>query len=159
MIRKFNIRRAIFEDAEPIHQVLLVAFKEFRNYYSVEGFLDTVLSKDKAIDRINQMNVYVAVDLKGIVIGTIGWQKITEEEGHIRGMAVVPKWQGKNGPASFLLKEVENEAFLMGCSVLTLDTTEVLKRAQCFYQKHGFRKTGKTGDFYGSLIYEYAKKI
>ena len=54
---------------------------------------------------------------------------------------------------------VEDDARSKGCSILTLDTTEVLQRAQMFYKKHGFKKTGKTSDFFGSTIYEYAKEI
>ncbi|MFX0058599.1 MAG: GNAT family N-acetyltransferase [Candidatus Hodarchaeota archaeon] len=159
MNKEYIIRRANVSDAQAIHKVLLAAFEEFRFYYSTEGFIDTVLSEQKAIDRINQMNVYVAVDWNANVIGTIGWERINNEEGHIRGMAVVPNWQGKNSPAAALLKEVKDDARSKGCSILTLDTTKILQRAQNFYQKHGFRKTGKTGDFYGSVIYEYAKEI
>jgi len=40
---------------------------------------------------------------------------------------------------------------------LTLDTTEILKRAQNFYEKNGYKRTGKTGDFFGLIIYEFAK--
>jgi len=159
MNKEYVIRKARIKDARAIHIVLLAAFEEFRDYYSIEGFKDTVLSEEKAIDRINHMIVYVAVDFNGNIIGTIGWQRINNEEGHIRGMGVIPNWQGKNGPAASLLKEVEDEARLKGCSILTLDTTKVLRRAQNFYYKNGFRKTGKTGDFFGCLIYEYAKKI
>ena len=105
------------------------------------------------------MSLYVAVDQEGLIIGTIGWQKVSTDEGHIRGMAVIPKRQGKTSPAATLLKIVEDDARSKGCNILTLDTTKVLKRAQNFYKKHGFKKTGKTGDFFGSIIYEYAKKI
>ncbi|MEJ2278777.1 MAG: hypothetical protein P8Y70_13675 [Candidatus Lokiarchaeota archaeon] len=34
-----------------------------------------------------------------------------------------------------------------------------LKRAHKFYEKHGFKRTGKTGNFFGAIIFEYAKKI
>ncbi len=74
-------------------------------------------------------------------------------------MAVIPERQGKSSPAEALLEKVEEAARSMGCTFLTLDTTKVLQRAQNFYKKHGFKKTGKTGDFFGSVIYEYAKNI
>ena len=74
-------------------------------------------------------------------------------------MVVIPEKQGKTSPTATLLKTVEDHAGSKGCNILTLDTTIVLKRAQNFYKKHGFKKTGKTGDFFGSIIYEYAKKI
>ena len=95
----------------------------------------------------------------GMVIGTIGWQKVSENEGHIRGMAVLPERQGKNSPATALLQVVENDARSKVCTYLTLDTTAPLKRAQNFYKKQGFNETGKTGDFFGLIMYEYAKKL
>ncbi|MFX1479663.1 MAG: GNAT family N-acetyltransferase [Promethearchaeota archaeon] len=150
---------AKYSDAKEIHKVILSAFEEFRDYYTPEGFADTVMSEDAVKERMKEMNIYVAVDHKGLIIGTIGWQKVSNSEGHIRGMAVIPNQQGKTSPAAILLKTVENEIRSKGCEILTLDTTKILGRAQNFYKKHGFKETGKTGDFFGSVIYEYAKKI
>jgi N-acetylglutamate synthase-like GNAT family acetyltransferase len=158
MKKNFLIRKAKPEDAIIIHKVLLAAFEEFRKYYSREGFNDTVLSEKAVLIRMKEMTIYVAVDNNNI-IGTIGWQKISNKEGHIRGMAVHPKWQGKNSPAATLLKAVENDAISNECIFLTLDTTEVLKRAGNFYKKHGFKLTGKMGDFFGSKIYQYIKYL
>ena len=105
------------------------------------------------------MILYVATDQRKRIIGTIGWQKVDNKEGHIRGMAVIPNRQGKNSPAIALLRIVEEDAKSEGCTLLTLDTTAILERAQSFYRKCGFKKTGKTGDFFGSTIYEFAKEI
>ena len=74
-------------------------------------------------------------------------------------MAVHPKMQGKESPAGDLLEKVERDALSQGCTFLTLDTTEVLQRAQNFYRKNGFTKTSKAGNFFGATIYEFAKKI
>ncbi|MFX0035552.1 MAG: GNAT family N-acetyltransferase [Candidatus Hermodarchaeota archaeon] len=159
MDRQYEIRRAELDDANDIHGVLLAAFEEYRQYYTPEGFFDTVMSEDIVKKRMKEMTLYVAIDLNGKIIGTIGWLKVSVEEGHIRGMAVIPERQGKNSPATDLLLAVENDARSKGCSFLTLDTTNPLKRAQNFYKKHGFRETGKIGDFFGSIICEYAKTI
>lgn len=159
MNRDYIIRQAEFQDAKNIHRVILAAFEEYRNYYTPEGFADTVMSEQVAIERMKEMTLYVAIDQNGTVIGTIGWQKLSEKEGHIRGMAVLPKNQGENSPATDLLQAVENDARSKGCTYLTLDTTNPLKRAQNFYKKSGFKETGKIGDFFSSKIYEYAKKI
>jgi len=159
MQRKYIIRAAELDDAKGIHDVLQAAFEEFRSFYSLEGFDDTVMTEELAIKRIKEMTVYVAVDEDNKIIGTIGWQKISNEEGHIRGMAVHPNRQGKNSPAIDLLQKVELDAHSKGCTFLTLDTTEILKRAQAFYRKSGFTETGKTGDFFGSIIYEYIKRL
>jgi N-acetylglutamate synthase-like GNAT family acetyltransferase len=159
MKKDYKIRKAVPKDAKGIHEVLLEAFSAFRDYYSLEGFNDTVMSEKAVLIRMKEMTIYVAVDRNNNIIGTIGWQKIDNNEAHIRGMAVHPKWQGKNGPATTLLQTVENEVITEECFCLTLDTTEVLKRAGSFYKKHGFNLTGKTGDFFGSKIYEYVKYL
>ncbi|MFX1314404.1 MAG: GNAT family N-acetyltransferase [Promethearchaeota archaeon] len=160
MEKTYIIRRASFLDIKPIQEVLLAAFEEYRDFYSIEGFADTILSNEEtARDRLNQMIVYIAIDFNGKIIGTIGWQKKRIEEGHIRGMAVHPKKQGKNSPAASLLQQVENEARSEGCKIMTLDTTEILLRAQKFYRKHGYEKTGKTTEWFGHIIYEFAKRL
>ena len=159
MLKDFTIRLATIKDVKAVHEVLLAAFEEYRSYYSPEGFADTILSEERAKDRIKETNVYVAVNQHGKIIGTIGWEKLNESEGHIRGMGVIPSQQGRKGPAVSLLRQVERDAQLESCKILTLDTTEILKRAQNFYEKNGFKKTGKIGDFFGSIIYEFAKTL
>jgi N-acetylglutamate synthase-like GNAT family acetyltransferase len=159
MKEDFIIRQARTNDAKGIHEVILAAFEEYRHFYTPEGFTDTVMSEEATKERMKEMILYVAINKNRMVIGTIGWQKVSEEEGHIRGMAVLPERQGKNSPATALLQVVENDARSKACKYLTLDTTAPLKRAQNFYKKHGFKETSKTGDFFGLIIYEYAKKL
>lgn len=159
MKKDFNVRRAEFHDAKGIYEVLLAAFEQFRHYYTPEAFNNTVMSEEVAKERIKKMMIYVAIDQEGKVIGTIGWQKVSDKEGHIRGMAVHPKRQGKDSPATALLQGVETDARSQGCTFLSLDTSEPLKRAQQFYKKHGFQETGKISDFFGISVHEYAKKI
>ena len=155
----YTIRKAEIKDSKEIHKVILAAFEEFQDYYSPEGFADTVMSEETALQRIKEMTLFVAINHTGNIIGTIGWKVVDKEEGHIRGMAVHPNYQGKQNLAATLLQKVEDNARLRGILVLTLDTTAPLKRAQYFYKKHGFKETGKTGDFFGTTIYEFAKKI
>ncbi|MFW9827438.1 MAG: GNAT family N-acetyltransferase [Candidatus Thorarchaeota archaeon] len=159
MKKDFKIRKAIPSDSKSIHEVILAAFEEYRWFYSSDGFEDTVMSEDLVLKRMKDMTIFVAIDKKGKAIGTIGWKKLDDEEGHIRGMAVHPLWQGKNSPASALLNAVEKDAVLKKCRFLSLDTTEVLQRAQYFYKKHQFKESGKIGDFYGSKIIEYIKYL
>lgn len=80
------------------------------------------------------------------------------KDGHIRGMAVLPAWQGR-GVADELLAAVEDELRRLGCARATLDTTAPLARAIRFYQRHGYRATGRVADFYGMPLYEYAKAL
>lgn len=102
------------------------------------------------------MTLFVAASDKGIV-GTIGCS-VHGEEGHLRGMAVVPDWQG-SGVASSLLRAAEDELGRRGCTRVTLDTTEPLQRAIAFYTRHGYRATGHVVDFFGMPLYEYAKPL
>ena len=159
MNQDYLIRRASQNDAKGIYEVLLAAFEEYRHCYTPEGFSDTIMSENAVIERMKEMILYVAVDQEQKVIGTIGWQKINKKKAHMRGMAVHPLRQGKDSPATALLHIVEKDARSESCRFLTLDTTEVLKRARNFYKKHGFKETGKTGDFFGSTIYEFTKEI
>jgi ribosomal protein S18 acetylase RimI-like enzyme len=42
---------------------------------------------------------------------------------------------------------------------VTLDTTRPLQRAIRFYERHGYRQTGRVSDFYGMELIEYAKEL
>jgi len=46
-----------------------------------------------------------------------------------------------------------------GCARITLDTTEPLRRAMRFYEKHGYRPSGRITDFFGMPLHEYVKAI
>lgn len=104
------------------------------------------------------MSVFVAVNDSGEVVGTIGCAPAAGGEGHLRGMAVLPQWQG-SGVAEQLLKRAESELRDQGCARVTLDTTAPLERAVRFYTKNGYRATGRITDFFGMPLYEYAKTI
>lgn len=107
-------------------------------------------------DRIRDMCLFVAVAERKIV-GTIGC-KANGDEGHLRGMAVLPEWQGK-GVATSLLEAAEAELRRAGCTLVTLDTTKPLERAIRFYQRHGYLVTGRVSDFFGMELFEYAKRL
>jgi GNAT superfamily N-acetyltransferase len=103
------------------------------------------------------MSVFVATDIAGQVVGTIACKVLDGDEGHLRGMAVRPGWQG-SGLAKCLLETAEEELRRAGCKTVTLDTTEPLKRAVRFYAKNGYRPSG-SGCFFGMPLFEYRKSI
>ena len=72
-------------------------------------------------------------------------------------MAVLPECQGY-GIADQLLERVEAE-LMKDCSRISLDTTEPLDRAMRFYERHGYRRSGKTQDFFGMTLIEYVKRF
>jgi ribosomal protein S18 acetylase RimI-like enzyme len=152
------IRRASAADASGILRCLRLAFEPYRQSYTAEAFADTVLGPETITDRLRIAKVFVAVSEGQEVVGTIGCQKISAEEGHLRGMAVVPEWQG-SAVAERLLLRAERELRDDGCLFISLDTTEPLKRAVRFYEKHGFRASGRVVDFFGMPLHEYVKRL
>ena len=152
----FSLRRATADDSAGILECLSSAFAPFRESYSERGFVDTILTPETINDRLQEMVVFIAVR-RGRIIGTIGC-KVNESEGHLRGMAVRPEWQGSS-VSTELLALAEQEIYNAGCSTITLDTTEPLKRAMRFYEKHGFRATGHVDNFFGMPLFQYRKQI
>jgi len=100
----------------------------------------------------------VASDAAGEVVGTVTGAVVSGTEGHLRGMAVRPGWQGT--PVSdLLLTDAVRRLQEAGCREVTLDTTLPLKRAIRFYERHGFVPTGKVADFFGMPLLEYRRQL
>ena len=152
------VRPAMTSDAQGIAECLGSAFEPYRHDYTTEAFGDTVPTATAVGQRLGEMSLFVAVDDTGEIVGTIGYKLVDGEEGHIRGMAVRPGQQG--GPvAQQLLDTVEAELRRRQCWWISLDTTEPLRRAIAFYQKNGFRRTGRVSDFHGMPLFEYVKAL
>ncbi len=154
--RRFSIRRAGAEDGPAILACLAAAFAPYRDQYTAGAFADTVMNPDAVWRRLRQMCVLVAVSGSEIV-GTIGGCS-NGEEGHLRGMAVLPACHG-TGVAPALLQAAEAELRQQGCRRVTLDTTAPLERAIRFYEKHGYARSGRVRDFYGMTLHEYVKPL
>lgn len=154
----FAIRTARRQDADGILECLRSAFEPFRGCYTPEGFRDTTLTSESIYRRMTAMSVLVAVDDEGQIAGTVAYSTLFPDEGHLRGMAVIPQWQGC-GLAQQLLEAVEKRLRALQCRRVTLDTTEPLQRAIRFYERNGYRASGKVGDFFGMPLYEYVKLL
>jgi GNAT superfamily N-acetyltransferase len=152
----FKIRRAGAADAAEILSCLAAAFAPYRDRYTPQAYRDTVLTADSIGLRLREMCVLVAV-AKRTIAGTIGY-RANGEEGHLRGMAVLPEWRG-SGMAPALLQSAEAELLRLGCRRVTLDSTDPLERAARFYRKYGYAPTGRTSDFFGMPLAEYAKPL
>ncbi|MGZ4835775.1 MAG: GNAT family N-acetyltransferase [Terriglobales bacterium] len=153
-----TIRIASETDAFGILECLRIAFEPYRAQYTPDGFADTVLTPQTIQHRLEQMSVFVAGTPGNQIVGTIACAVIDASEGHLRGMAVLPEWQG-HGIAEELLQSAELELAGRGCSRITLDTTEPLQRAMRFYEKHGYVASGRTADFFGMPLHEYVKDL
>jgi N-acetylglutamate synthase-like GNAT family acetyltransferase len=152
------VRAATSEDGEGILECLALAFAPYREAYTAEAFQDTVLTSETILKRMAQMFVFVATVESGEVVGTIACKLMGGGRGHLRGMAVRPEWHG-SGVSACLLEKAEEELQKAGCTTITLNTTEPLKRASHFYEKYGFRPTGKVGSFFGMSLFEYSKAV
>ena len=151
-----SIRNATSEDAPEILACLRAAFEDYRGLYTPAGFRDTVLTPETIPGRLAEMTVFVAVSDSGEVVGTIACNVISAEEGHLRGMAVLPSLRG-SGIAKQLLSLAESELRSRQCTHITLDTTEPLQRAMRFYEKCGYCRSGRIADFFGMTLIEYQK--
>ena len=152
-----TIRRALPGDAVAILGCLSAAFAPYREQYTPPAFADTVLDRASLQQRMQSMEVLVAV-IDGVVVGTIAAAVSDEREGHLRGMAVLPEYKG-TGVAGQLLNGVEAFLKKQGCTRVTLDTTLPLQAAIKFYAKHGYSFSGRTSDFFGMPLLEYSKRL
>lgn len=153
-----TVRHAKPADYAGILDCLTSAFARYRNSYTPGAFLDTVLTPEALHKRMQEMTVLVAENPGQQVIGTVACKALNPEEGHLRGMAVRPEWQGAY-VARQLLERAERELRALGCSVVTLHTTEPLDRAIRFYEQSGYRRTGRSTDFFGMRLIEYRKSL
>jgi GNAT superfamily N-acetyltransferase len=151
------IRRATPDDAEAVLNCLHSAFEPYRERYTPDAYRDTTLTPRTVHERMASMSIFVAVAPDGQVIGTIA-SGADGSVGHLRGMAVLPTWQGA-GVAALLLDAAECELRDQRCSLVALDTTEPLRRATRFYVKHGYRASGRVSDFFGMPLYEHVKDL
>lgn len=151
------IRRASSADSPEILACLADAFEPYRASYTPAAYLDTVLSVGTIRDRLSSMHVFVAVVGERLV-GTIACSVSDQGEGHLRGMAVLPEMRGKD-VAKKLLRAAEANLIQQRCCLITLDTTEPLQRAMRFYEKHGYRPSGRVCDFFGMPLHEYIKNL
>ncbi len=155
---KFLIRPATDLDDEAILHCLAAAFAEARDRYTAEAYADTVLTPEALAARRRHMTVLAAVNPEGHVIGTVAYEAVSAEEGHIRGMAILPAHRG-HGVAQTLLDHAEQGIRAAGCRRVSLDTTSPLQRAIALYERNGYRPTGKVTDFFGMDLFEYAKDL
>jgi ribosomal protein S18 acetylase RimI-like enzyme len=153
-----SVRQATLADLEGVLNCLQLAFAPYRQDYTPEAFADTTLTPVSLAARMTAMTVLVAASSSGEIAGTIALAVINHDEGHLRGMAVVPEWQGQS-VADSLLYAAEAELRRRGCRRVTLDTTAPLRRAIRFYESRGYRRSGTIGDFFGMPLFEYRKAL
>jgi len=153
-----TIREATLRDVGAVLECLRAAFAPYEHHYTKTALQDTILTPESYPRRLKEMTVFLALNNSGSAVGTIACSVIDKSEGHLRGMAVLPECQA-SGIADQLLKHAENELAKQNCTHVTLDTTESLQRAMRFYERRGYRRSGKIGDFFGMPLIEYVKDL
>jgi len=156
--QSFIVRRANPADGDGILTCLHSAFEPSKTSYTRDAYADTVLDGAALNQRLSEMIIFIALSESGVVVGTIACKMVDVEEGYLRGMAVLPPWQGTDA-AQQLLEQAQSELRQLGCRRITLDTTAPLKRAMRFYERNGFRATDRVTDFFGMKLFEYQKKL
>ena len=155
---RYMIRRALPEQLPGIVACLAAAFERHRSAYTPEAFNDTVPDLEAMAGRLEQMAIFCASGQTKAVIGTIACVVTSPGEGHVRGMAVLPEFQGL-GIADGLLNAAEKELRAQACSRVTLDTTRPLSRAMRFYTRNGYTRTDRVQNFFGMALFEYEKQL
>ena len=152
-----TVRAASIKDADAIIACLDAAFEPYRTHYTPGAFADTVVGAAAIEQRFQKMTVFVA-EAGSLLVGTLSAEVAAGGVGHLRGMAVLPDWQGR-GAALALLSAAERHLAVRGCARVTLDTTLPLDRAIAFYIRNGYAPTSRVQDFFGMPLYEYAKNL
>jgi len=92
------------------------------------------------------------------IVGTATIKMEDENNIYIQSMAVKPKYQGK-GIGMKILKEIDKIARKKEYKTMSLECFYPLKKAISLYKKCGFKRTGKTRDYYGVKIFEMLKEV
>jgi len=163
---QYLIRPAVESDRAGILNCLAAAFEPYRKDYTPGAFADTVLDAATLRERMRQMHVLVATSdaatsesptFETKILGTVAGA-VSGNEGHLRGMAVLPELRG-SGVAGQLLSAIEAWLQEQRCQRVTLDTTMPLKAAARFCEKNGYVRSGKTSDFFGMTLAEHVKAL
>jgi GNAT superfamily N-acetyltransferase/uncharacterized protein YndB with AHSA1/START domain len=156
-MRPTHIRPSAAADLAGMHACLAAAFAAYRASYTAGMYADTVPGIDGLRERLRTMTGLVACTDDGAVVGTIAYEA-TGDDGHLRGMAVQPAFQGTD-VAARLLDAAERALAARGCRRVTLDTTAPLQRAIRFYERRGYRPTGQRHEQAGMVLFEYARDL
>ena len=125
-----NIRKQIINMIEIIQkdEFLLPITNEINN---------CILKAEEEFYYHNSYNFWYATDNKGMIIGSIGLNKLGANRAEIKKFFVDQRYRGK-GVAQKLLKTLLKSAFKHQFDELYLGTVDILQAAVRFYEKQGF---------------------
>lgn len=131
-----NIRKAQVADSKDILSVTRQAFTQYHDElhadYVVGGLVET---EQDIIDDINNNYVYVA-EIDGVIVGSIRFQKLTDELAYIYRFGVSPSINN-TGIGSHLLSKVIDKCKHENYKAIALHTNaRYYKLARYYYGKH-----------------------
>ena len=141
-----SVQKATSADTTGILSCLSAAFEVYRNSYTPAAFVDTILTPETIKGRLQEMTIFVATEKSGEIVGTIACSIVNPEEGHIRGMAVLPASQG-TGVAARLLAHAEAHFRGRNCKRISLDITLPLDGAFHFTKDAVSFRQARSGTF------------
>ena len=152
-------RTSDINNAKAIHDVLFDAFMPYRKQYTEAAFNATVISEENLKKRISDKVFDVLIAFyNSSICGTASVKVQDKDNLYLAGMAVKPGYYGK-GIGHKILNAAEETAMLNGCSKIILETSAPLLNAIKLYGKFGFKRTGKSRDYFGINIFEMMKTL
>lgn len=133
-----TIRKATIEDIPEIYRIELQCFKDPWDYKAMLEMMTIYLT-----------SFYVA-ETNGRIIGfTAGAIEETDNEkyGHICNLAVTPEMRTL-GIGRLLLRRLERDFFLDGCTACSLEVRTGNTNAHTFYEKIGYEDVITFGEYY-----------
>lgn len=135
------IRKADKRDVERILYVINYTNQFFyRNIIPKEYFKEPVLSRTE-LELLFEKQWFCVYEINHAIVGVASLEKISESEGMVHWVYVLPKHE-RRGAGTSLMNSVEEEAKRIGLRGLMLFANARATWAIAFYKKLGYRAVG-----------------
>jgi len=98
------------------------------------------------IDALCASNIHVFMARENKVLLGIGALAVQGSYGEVKSMFTAPQARGR-GVAAAILRQIEDQARVLGLRMLKLETGEALGSAIRLYMRHGFTRCGIFGAY------------
>jgi GNAT superfamily N-acetyltransferase len=157
-ISNVKIRNACSSDIQAILTLLKDAFQPYQESYTKEAYVHAILLPAEEIQKrlYDPKKLVLVAEINTRIVGTITATVHNTAQMRLQSMAVLPGFQ-RSGIGQLLLEKMEGFVRGKKCTRISFECFEPLKNSIRFYEKHGYRRTGKTIPFYGVLFHEMKK--
>ena len=151
-VETLRIRNAELADVDNVIQIVTRAYRatgDDAGWTTESHLLDGQRSDPAEVQEIIEdpdSRLLLALDESGALVGCIMVQHQPPNGAHFGLFAVDPARQGL-GTGTFLLNAVEQQARDWGCVWLEMVVLNVRADIKAWYERKGFRPTGKTEEF------------